>query len=121
MTPGEESDHEDRRNPYRPDSAPAWGDHDPVGTAEVARETARLIPRAQLQFVPAGHAPYLGHPQRVSESLSAFVRSSMNRGRRVVQIEIEHRFGVSVYEGFDFITEPANWPRILAAVRPPRA
>ena len=52
-----------------------WGDHDPVGTAEVARETARLIPRAQLQLLPAGHVPYLGHPQRVSESLSAFVRS----------------------------------------------
>jgi pimeloyl-ACP methyl ester carboxylesterase len=52
-----------------------WGDHDPVGTAEVARETARLIPRAQLQLLPAGHVPYLGHPQRVSELLSTFVRS----------------------------------------------
>jgi pimeloyl-ACP methyl ester carboxylesterase len=52
-----------------------WGDHDPVGTADVARETARLIPRAQLQLLPAGHVPYLGHPQLVSESLAAFVRS----------------------------------------------
>jgi pimeloyl-ACP methyl ester carboxylesterase len=52
-----------------------WGDHDPVGTAEVARETARLMPRAQLELLPAGHVPYLGHPQRVSELLSTFIRS----------------------------------------------
>jgi pimeloyl-ACP methyl ester carboxylesterase len=52
-----------------------WGDHDPVGRAEVARETARLMPQAQLELLPAGHVPYLGHPQRVSELLSGFVRS----------------------------------------------
>ena len=52
-----------------------WGDHDPVGTAEVARETARLMPRAQLELLPAGHVPYLGHPQRVSELLTTFIRS----------------------------------------------
>ena len=35
----------------------------------------------------------------------------MSRGlRRVVRIEVEHRFGVYVHEGFDYITEPANWP-----------
>jgi hypothetical protein len=35
----------------------------------------------------------------------------MSRGRReVVRIEVEHRFGVSVHDGFDYITEPANWP-----------
>jgi pimeloyl-ACP methyl ester carboxylesterase len=52
-----------------------WGDHDPVGTAEVAREAAALIPRAQLELLPAGHVPYLGHPQRVSELLTTFIRS----------------------------------------------
>ena len=52
-----------------------WGDHDPVGTTEAARETATLMPRAQLELLPAGHVPYLGHPQRVSELLSAFIRS----------------------------------------------
>jgi pimeloyl-ACP methyl ester carboxylesterase len=52
-----------------------WGDHDPVGNAEVAHETARLMPRAQLELLPAGHVPYLGHPQRVSELLSTFIRS----------------------------------------------
>jgi pimeloyl-ACP methyl ester carboxylesterase len=52
-----------------------WGDHDPVGTADVAREAARLIPRAQLELLPAGHVPYLGHPQGVSELLTTFIRS----------------------------------------------
>jgi pimeloyl-ACP methyl ester carboxylesterase len=53
-----------------------WGDHDPVGTVEVARAIARLVPQAQLETLPAGHVPYLAHPERVSELLSAFVRSS---------------------------------------------
>lgn len=52
-----------------------WGDHDPVGTAEVARETATLMPRAQLELLAAGHVPYLGHPQRVAELLTTFIRS----------------------------------------------
>ncbi len=52
-----------------------WGDHDPLGGTEAARATARLIPEAQLEVLPAGHVPYLGHPQRVSELLSTFVRS----------------------------------------------
>jgi pimeloyl-ACP methyl ester carboxylesterase len=52
-----------------------WGDRDPVGTAEVARENARLMPRARLELLPAGHVPYLGHPQRVAELLTTFIRS----------------------------------------------
>ena len=30
--------------------------------------------------------------------------------RPVVRIEVDHRFGVPVHDGFDYITEPANWP-----------
>lgn len=56
-----------------------WGDHDPVGAVGVARATARLVPEAQLDVLPAGHVPYLGNPERVSELLSAFVRSSGDR------------------------------------------
>jgi pimeloyl-ACP methyl ester carboxylesterase len=52
-----------------------WGDHDPVGGVEVAQATARHIPQAQLELLPAGHVPYLGNPERVSELLSTFVRS----------------------------------------------
>ena len=53
-----------------------WGDHDPVGSVGAARATAEAVPDATLEVLPAGHVPYLGHPERVSEVLSAFVRPS---------------------------------------------
>jgi pimeloyl-ACP methyl ester carboxylesterase len=52
-----------------------WGDHDPVGAVEVAQATASPIPDAQLELLPAGHVPWLGNPDRVSDLLSEFVRS----------------------------------------------
>jgi pimeloyl-ACP methyl ester carboxylesterase len=52
-----------------------WGDHDPFGAVTVAQATARLLPKAQLEVLPAGHIPYLGHPERASELLSGFVRA----------------------------------------------
>jgi pimeloyl-ACP methyl ester carboxylesterase len=52
-----------------------WGDHDPFGSVKVAQATARLVPTAQLEVLPAGHVPFLGHRDRVSELLSSFVRS----------------------------------------------
>jgi pimeloyl-ACP methyl ester carboxylesterase len=54
-----------------------WGDHDPVGGVDVAQATARLVREAQLEVLPAGHVPYLGNPERVSELLSTFVRSGI--------------------------------------------
>jgi pimeloyl-ACP methyl ester carboxylesterase len=51
-----------------------WGDHDPVGGVEVAQAIAALVPNAQLEVLPAGHVPWLGNPERVSELLSRFVR-----------------------------------------------
>lgn len=53
-----------------------WGDRDPVGDAGVARATADLIPNAQLELLPAGHVPYLGHPDRVAELVARFSRSA---------------------------------------------
>jgi pimeloyl-ACP methyl ester carboxylesterase len=50
-----------------------WGDHDPVGSVEVARAAAQLIPNARLEVLPAGHVPQLGHPQRVAALLSNFL------------------------------------------------
>lgn len=52
-----------------------WGDHDPVGAVKVAQATARLVPEAQLEVLPAGHVSHLGNPERVSKLLSRFVRS----------------------------------------------
>lgn len=52
-----------------------WGDQDPIGGVEAAQATATLIPKAQLEVLPAGHVPYLAHPEPVFEVLSKFVRS----------------------------------------------
>jgi len=50
-----------------------WGDRDPVGSADVGKAVARLMPDARLELLPAGHVPSLGHPERVGELLSEFV------------------------------------------------
>ena len=52
-----------------------WGDHDPTGTVEAAQRTVSLIPNAQLEVLPAGHVPWLGHAERVADLLSRFVRA----------------------------------------------
>jgi 2-hydroxy-6-oxonona-2,4-dienedioate hydrolase/4,5:9,10-diseco-3-hydroxy-5,9,17-trioxoandrosta-1(10),2-diene-4-oate hydrolase len=50
-----------------------WGEHDPLGGADVARMTAASIPHAQLELLSAGHGPWLGHPDRVATIVSDFV------------------------------------------------
>ena len=44
-----------------------WGDRDPVASVAVAEAAARLIPQARVEVLPAGHVPWLGHPDRVAE------------------------------------------------------
>jgi pimeloyl-ACP methyl ester carboxylesterase len=51
-----------------------WGDHDPVGTVDVAGAIAGLIPSARLEVLPAGHVPWLGNLNRTAGLVSAFVR-----------------------------------------------
>ena len=50
-----------------------WGEQDPLGGADVARTAAATIPHAQLELLPAGHGPWLGHPERVATMVSDFV------------------------------------------------
>jgi pimeloyl-ACP methyl ester carboxylesterase len=52
-----------------------WGDRDPIGSAEVARTAARLMPNARLEMLPAGHVPQLGHPQQVATMVSNWLCS----------------------------------------------
>jgi pimeloyl-ACP methyl ester carboxylesterase len=52
-----------------------WGNHDPTGSVETARRTVSLIPNARLEVLSAGHVPWLGHPERVADLLSRFVRA----------------------------------------------
>ena len=51
-----------------------WGDGDPLGGSEVAGTTAASIPEARLEVLAAGHAPWLGHPDRAATLVSEFVR-----------------------------------------------
>ncbi len=51
-----------------------WGEHDPLGGADVAQNAATTIPDARLELLPAGHGPWLGHPDRVARVVSDFVR-----------------------------------------------
>jgi pimeloyl-ACP methyl ester carboxylesterase len=51
-----------------------WGDHDPIGAVKVAEATANLLSDAQLEVLPAGHAPWLGNPDRTAKLVSTFVR-----------------------------------------------
>jgi pimeloyl-ACP methyl ester carboxylesterase len=52
-----------------------WGDHDPVGSVDVARAVAGLVPDSGLEVLAAGHVPQLGHPERVAALVSSFVRA----------------------------------------------
>jgi pimeloyl-ACP methyl ester carboxylesterase len=52
-----------------------WGDHDPTGSVAAAQQITKLIPNARLEVLPAGHVPWLGHPERVAKLLSRFVGS----------------------------------------------
>ena len=51
-----------------------WGDRDPFGDTAVAQATADTIPDARLELLPAGHGPWLGHPDRIAELVTDFVR-----------------------------------------------
>jgi pimeloyl-ACP methyl ester carboxylesterase len=50
-----------------------WGEHDPLGGPDVARMTAATIPGAQLELLSAGHAPWLGRPDRTASLVSDFL------------------------------------------------
>jgi pimeloyl-ACP methyl ester carboxylesterase len=50
-----------------------WGDRDPVGSVDAARDVTDLIPDARLEVLPAGHVPWLGNVDRVAALLSAFI------------------------------------------------
>ena len=51
-----------------------WGDHEPVGSVQVAEATRDLIPDAGLEVLPGGHGPWLGNLKRTAELVSTFVR-----------------------------------------------
>jgi 2-hydroxy-6-oxonona-2,4-dienedioate hydrolase len=71
-----------RRTRVRPDqlrqvampTLVVWGDHDPLGGVLVAQAVTDLIPHARLAVLPAGHAPWLGHPRQTAALIADFMQ-----------------------------------------------
>lgn len=53
-----------------------WGERDPLGGADVARAVSESIPNCVLEVFPAGHAPWLGYPDKVAKVIQDFVLST---------------------------------------------
>jgi pimeloyl-ACP methyl ester carboxylesterase len=51
-----------------------WGEREPLGSASVAQKVTALIPRARLEVLAGGHAPWLGQPAQTAAALADFVR-----------------------------------------------
>ena len=53
-----------------------WGEEDPMGGADIAREFAGQLPNARVELMAeAGHAPWMDDPDFVAERVGAFLRS----------------------------------------------
>jgi pimeloyl-ACP methyl ester carboxylesterase len=53
-----------------------WGDREPLGTVQVAKDIARLMPNATLEVVRAGHAPWIGEPDLTAKLINEFACST---------------------------------------------
>lgn len=49
-----------------------WGTDDPIGDEAAARAVCQAIPNCELAMLPAGHVPWLGHPDEVAELVMNF-------------------------------------------------
>ncbi len=50
-----------------------WGDNDPFGSLEVARNVVRLFPNARLHEMRAGHLPFLDDPVQCGRVIAEFL------------------------------------------------
>ncbi|WP_435201278.1 alpha/beta fold hydrolase [Janibacter sp. GS2] len=51
-----------------------WGEKDPVGSGHAAHRIQGLIPNAELEVVPGGHAPWLGQAATLATTLVDWVQ-----------------------------------------------
>ncbi|MFA9444937.1 alpha/beta fold hydrolase [Egicoccus sp. AB-alg6-2] len=63
---------EDELRVLKPPTLMIWGDREPLGSVDVARALADLVPDGRLEVYPAGHAPWLGNGERLAMLVSAF-------------------------------------------------
>jgi len=54
-----------------------WGDKDPFGGLEVAREAVRIMPNATLHEMQAGHLPFLDKPQENGRIVQTFLQMQL--------------------------------------------
>jgi 3-oxoadipate enol-lactonase len=52
-----------------------WGDNDPFGDLEVARQVCDILPDARLHTISGGHLPWLDAPQEVAEVFGTFIHA----------------------------------------------
>jgi pimeloyl-ACP methyl ester carboxylesterase len=50
-----------------------WGEKDPFGNLDVARQAARVIPNAKLYEMGTGHLPFLDRPQESGRVIREFL------------------------------------------------
>lgn len=55
-----------------------WGDHDPYGKLDVAREAARIIPNAQLYEMNTGHMPFVDAPEECGRVVREFLSAGQS-------------------------------------------
>lgn len=67
-----------------------WGDRDPFGGLEVAREVARVLPNATLHEMPTGHLPFLDKPEETGALVRAFLEGQA-AGRQVIPREVSRQ------------------------------
>ena len=53
-----------------------WGNHDPFGKLEVARQAAAILPKAQLHTLDAGHLPFVDQPADCGSAILAFLAAA---------------------------------------------
>jgi pimeloyl-ACP methyl ester carboxylesterase len=53
-----------------------WGESDPMGGAATARRFAALVPGAELELMPGGHAVWIDDPGRAAASTLRFLASA---------------------------------------------
>jgi pimeloyl-ACP methyl ester carboxylesterase len=70
-----------RRLPLTPaETLVLWGTEDAVNDIELGRETAELMPRAELATLPCGHFPHTERPEEFTQKVRAFLESGASGG-----------------------------------------
>ncbi len=62
-----------------------WGENDPFGGLDVAREMVRVMPNAVLHEMPCGHLPFADKPEETGQIVRAFLARDAAEQKTVPQ------------------------------------